>query len=53
MMVNKIYHAKLSYNGLIQKWWLHALKACYKLNYNDIYDYSSEEDELNAMSMLV
>jgi len=36
MMVTKKY-VKLNYNGLIQKWWVHALKIHYKLNYNDIY----------------
>jgi hypothetical protein len=36
MMMTKKYHAKLSYNGLIQKWQVHALKPHYKLDYNDI-----------------
>jgi len=36
MMVIKRYHNKLNYNGLIQKWWVHALKSHYKLDYNDI-----------------
>jgi len=31
MMVTKRYHATLSYNGLIQKWWVYALKLHYKL----------------------
>jgi hypothetical protein len=37
MMVTKKYHAKLNYNGSIQKWWVHALKPHYKLDYNDIF----------------
>jgi hypothetical protein len=37
MMVTKKYHAKLNYNGVISKWWVHALKLHYKLDYNDIY----------------
>jgi hypothetical protein len=30
MTVTKIYHAKLNYNGSIQKWWVHALKFHYQ-----------------------
>jgi hypothetical protein len=36
MMMRRKYHVKLNYNLLIQKWWVHALKPHYKLNYNDI-----------------
>jgi hypothetical protein len=36
MMVTKRYHVEFNYNGLIQKWWVHALKLCYKFDYNDI-----------------
>jgi hypothetical protein len=35
-MVTKRYDAKLSYNGSIQKWWVHALKPHYKLDYDGI-----------------
>jgi hypothetical protein len=37
MTMTKRYHAKLSYNGSIQKWWVHALKSHYQFNYNDIF----------------
>jgi hypothetical protein len=35
-MVTKKYHAKLSYNFSIQKWWVHALKPHYKFDHDDI-----------------
>ncbi len=44
-MVTKIYHAKLIYNGLIQNGaYMHSIY---------IYNYSSKEDELEGMPILV
>jgi hypothetical protein len=44
-MVTKIYHVKLIYNGLIQ------IGAYVHKSY--IYNYSSEEDELEGMPILL